>query len=201
MDKQTIQTYNSGSKQFAQDYEKFADENRKFIDLLLNLVASKNNPLIVELGCGNGRDAEHFKKYTDNYLGIDASKKFIELAKTRNPSLRFELANMVEYDFPDNIDLAVAFASLLHLNPEELQKLIKKITIKLKPNGILAMTLIHGEGQFTRTDDKGVRLYYRYTPDYIQNLLNSNFELVSKENTFPYSLTDKWNRLIFKKKL
>lgn len=199
MDKQTVQTYNSGAEQYASDYEKFSAASKEFIDTLLGLVPNQDNPLVVDLGCGNGRDAEYFSRFTSQYLGIDASEEMIKLAQARNPKLKFLVGDIAASPLPPEIDLVVAFASLLHLNPDELNKLLQNISLNLKPGGIFGATFMEGEGSFNREDDKGTRLYYRHQPEKIKETLGKSFELVSAEPISLPGLIDKWVRVIFKK--
>jgi SAM-dependent methyltransferase len=200
MDQTTVNTYNSGASSYAADYEKFAEENRKFIDQCMNLIKDREDPFILELGCANGRDAEHLKKFTKNYLGIDVSEELIKLARIRNPNLKFEVADIIDYQFPWSIDGIFSFATLIHLDKEGLEKTFTQIKSHLNPSGIFVASFIKGEGSFTRKDEKGERLYYRYNPEFIEQLAGPELETIHKEVTSPPTLEDQWFRIILRKK-
>lgn len=200
MDEQTIKTYNDNAAKYASDYEQFAEGNQKFIDQVLEFVPNKNNPLVVELGCGNGRDAQHLKKYTKNYIGIDASEGLIKLAQKRNPELHFIINDMTKADLPDNIDLVLAIASFLHLSKAELEEMIANIIQKLKPGGILGVLSIKGQGSFVREDDKGKRLYFRYTTKELVTMAKDQLEILEEAESSIPQLEDTWFRAILRKK-
>ena len=84
------------------------------IDETFNLF-SKSNPSVLEIGCGNGRDAAEICKRTNKYLGLDIAEKFIEIARQKVPQGRFEIADVETYDFPQNLDIVFAFASPLRV--------------------------------------------------------------------------------------
>jgi len=110
---QTINTYNNTASRMA---EKFNDLGARVNDIKETFEAtSKNNPSVLEIGCGNGRDAIEIIKYTNNYTGIDIANKFIEIAKENVPQGKFEVADIENYIIPNNLDTVFAFASFIHI--------------------------------------------------------------------------------------
>lgn len=57
----------------------------------------KPNEKVLDAGCGYGRSSIFF----DNYLGIDFSPDFIELAKKEHPDKEFIVGNLKELPFKD----------------------------------------------------------------------------------------------------
>ena len=53
----------------------------------------KDNPCVLEIGCGDGRDAKRIVRFTKNYLGFDISSGMVELAEKRVPQARFLVRN------------------------------------------------------------------------------------------------------------
>jgi len=93
MDNQTLHTYNKSAKQLA---DKFAGIGSRKADVKRAFeLRGKANPRVLELGCGDGRDAKEILKGTKNYAGIDYSSELIELARAKNPKTKFEVRDML----------------------------------------------------------------------------------------------------------
>src|SRR3989344_3064103 len=84
------------------------------IDLAFSLLTTPTPWHVLELGCGAGRDTTDILRYASHYTGIDFSAKMIELAQKTHPSTPFVIGDMVILPFPPDLDIAFAFASLLH---------------------------------------------------------------------------------------
>lgn len=147
----------------------------------------KENPFILEIGCGNGRDAKEILKHTDNYLGIDISEEFVHVAQEYAPDDKFEVADIENYEFPKNVDAIVSFASLLHSNRENVAKVLEKAHSALADDGIFYISLkkdAYPEKGFTCSDEFGTRTYFFYTPELIQGLAGVRYQtaFVSEQN-------------------
>lgn len=179
MDKkqQTIDTYNATAVQMAEKFSgigaRVADVSRAFSHVM------KLSPLVVEIGCGNGRDAQEILKHTDRYIGMDISSEMIRIAQEALPehAHSFVVADIESFDFPEGTDIVFSFASLLHTPKEELEKVLKKIFQALHPGGIAFISLKYADSyeEVTKTDEFGTRTYYYYTPEEILILGGSNF--------------------------
>ena len=88
---------------------------------------------ILEIGCGDGRDAMEFRKRTPNYLGIDYSEGMLKMAREYLPNAEFRLADVSEFEFPEGLDGIAAFASLLHLPPEKVRLVVSRGYEALNP--------------------------------------------------------------------
>jgi trans-aconitate methyltransferase len=86
------------------------------------------------------QDAVEIFKYTDNYLGIDISKNLIELAQQKIPKGDFKIADIENYDFPKNIDVIFAFASLIHVPKDSLKEILGKAYSSLNDGGIIRLS-------------------------------------------------------------
>ena len=95
---QTIDTYNNNAQGFA---NKFDGMGARIHDIEATLaLVPKENPNVLEIGCGNGRDAVEICKQTKNYAGLDISRKLIGLARKKVSRGRFEVADIETYTFP-----------------------------------------------------------------------------------------------------
>ncbi|MFA5070416.1 MAG: class I SAM-dependent methyltransferase [Patescibacteria group bacterium] len=102
----------------------------------------KDGDTILDAGCGNGRLSEIFEKIKVNYIGIDSSERLIATARVKYPSLKFEVADILELIFPDGqFDVVFLIAVLQHVPSNELRlEAFKNIYRILKPDGHLLMT-------------------------------------------------------------
>ncbi len=177
---QTIETYNKSAKALADKFDSLGvrvsdiDETFKLVE--------KENPVVLEIGCGNGRDAQEILKRTNNYFGIDISTELIKLAQEKNPEGRFKVADVESFQFPAGVDIIFAFVSLLHVNRESLKDIIGKIFNALNPKGVVRISLKYGGGyrEVTKEDEFGVRTYYYYSDQDIREL-SKDFVIIKNE--------------------
>jgi len=172
MDKklQTVKTYNDSAKQLA---KKFDDLGARTEDIreAFNLV-KKVNPHVLEIGCGNGRDAKEIIKHTDSYLGIDISTELIKLARQNVPGVKFEVADIETYNFPSSLDIIFAFASLIHVPKPSLKKILQQSFLSLNNGGIVRLSLKYADKYFetTKDDEFGTRTYFLYSKSDIEEI-------------------------------
>ncbi|UNT61745.1 class I SAM-dependent methyltransferase [Acinetobacter towneri] len=99
--------------------------------------------LILDLGCGSGRDTLAFKKKGYQVEAIDYSAKLVEKAReltgieVRQQSF-YELNEVAKYDG------IWACASLLHCERDRLTEVLARIFKALKPNGVCYMSFKYG---------------------------------------------------------
>lgn len=177
---QTINTYNESAQSLADKFDslgaRVSDINETF-----GLI-QKDNPKVLEIGCGNGRDAQEILKHTDNYLGMDVSEKLIELAKQKVPNVQFIVVDIEKYDLPTQLDVVFAFASLIHVPKESLHKIFKAILASLNKGGAFRLSLKYAEEyvENTKTDEFGTRTYYLYSDKDIEDMAQG-FTMVKSE--------------------
>lgn len=172
---QTIRTYDERAHDWAAKFVNLGARIEE-IERALSFLPSRENIRALELGCGYGREGSEIAKRVAEYVGIDASKEFVAMAKERYPQLNVSVADMEEYEFP-KVDVIFAFASLLHVQPTEVKKIFQKAHASLSNKGIFSITLQEGEGETLRDEPLGKRMFYLYTPEKIQELAE-NFEEV-----------------------
>ena len=160
---------------------------------------SKENPFILELGCGSGRDAAEILKRTSNYVGIDYSEKFVDECRKNVSKEHFQVADMETYTFPSGIDAIFAFASLLHSDKEAVSDILSKAYEALNNGGVFFISLKHGDyTELLKYDEAGFRTFYFYTPELIKELAPKGFETVY-ENIQNFN-GQEWFTIILRKK-
>jgi SAM-dependent methyltransferase len=91
--------------------------------------------LILDVGCGNGRDVNIFHGFGFDTLGVDNSEKEIESAKEKFPELKFEVQDAEKLNFKDNSIGAVFMINIIHYVHKE--KAIQEILRTLTSGGYL----------------------------------------------------------------
>jgi SAM-dependent methyltransferase len=193
---QTIDTYNKTAERMA---EKFIGLGARVADIeeVFALIQTPE-PNVVEIGCGNGREAEEILKRTNRYLGMDISESMIQLAKQKAPRGMFVIADIESYDLPSDIDIIFAFASLLHVPKESLRRVLEDGMKALRPGGVFRISLKYADQyeESTREDEFGVRTYYLYSEDDIKSL-NPGFEVIKMARNDLRG--QEWLEVIFRK--
>ena len=161
------------------------------------LAGNPVQPFVVEIGCGDGRDAVDITKLTSWYEGFDPSAGLIELARQRNigTGARFVVKSALDFHWGTGggIDVIFAFASLLHLDRSELKALFERVAPALSANGVIYMTLKEADQYEQRVYDDdfelpdgshviGHRVFYYYTQDEVLNLAKGVLEPVFVSN-------------------
>lgn len=202
VDTRTVDTYNEQAIRFASYYDNIP-AREKDIKKAIELLGSVSHPIrIVEIGCGDGRDAEVILNYTNDYVGLDPSKAFINLARQRLPNGNFVIGDAESFDYGNNIDIVFAFASLLHINRESLAKVVTKVESSLSDGGILYMSLKSADEyeEVPTHDEYGFRQFYRYSPDNVRELVSYAFEEVYFDTGFVSKGSRHWFEIAFKRK-
>ena len=135
----TLAYYNNTSKQYAQDTQRvdFTEFQNIFISYL------QPNALIVDLGCGAGRDSKAFIEKGYRVIPVDGSSALVTLA-AEYIGQEVICDTFQHYSPATNVDGIWACASLLHLPEEEIIDVISRLTKKLNPGGVFYMSFKHG---------------------------------------------------------
>ena len=145
-------------------------EVRKFIKSM------KKNSNVLDLGCGNGRDIKTLLENNHKPIGLDSSKKLLNIAKKRYPKAKFIHADMSKIPLKDNsIDYILSIASFHHLKTKkERLSCLKEIKRVLKPNGKLFLSIWALKGKkgpnYIMWQNKVKRYYYFFTKQELEDL-------------------------------
>lgn len=175
---QTIDIYNQQARGLSEKYRAMPPRVND-IELALGLAGNPERPRILEIGCADGRDAEAMIDRAEWYLGIDVAEELIKMARQKVPQGDFQVADAVDFDYPDNLDIVMAFASLIHLDRDELNKLYEKLHRSLRQGGVIYQSLKYSPEYRSevKADQFGPRQYFFYNPDIIQALAGDGFEI------------------------
>jgi len=170
----SIFSQNALEYQSRQTYE-FQDLERKRFMKSIHI-----GGMILDLGCGPGRDALVFQKSGFNVLAVDGAEGMIEIAKSNG--LKTKLLKYSQLDMlNERFNGIWASYSLLHLPKKKLVGILYKIKQLLKPKGVLYASFRIGEGEEMRKDDRysGGRYFVYYNNEEIKNLFSKVFKNIS----------------------
>ena len=100
---------------------------------------------VLDVGCGQGRDALFLAELGYDVTGIDASQvgigQMLTAAKAHNLNINGIVANFYEYEFQQPYDVIV-LDSILHFHKKDLAKklaLMQTLTNRLNPGGLICL--------------------------------------------------------------
>ena len=109
-------------------------------DMLLEVVARRRHTNAIDIGCGPGILTQRLAAYCDHILGIDFSPKAISLARERckdDKHISFAVGDIRNFNHSGKYDLLICAEILYYLNPQDLDKTLKKIAELAAPDGWL----------------------------------------------------------------
>lgn len=191
----TLEYYNVKSDQFTNttvDLE-FSDIQDRFLKYL------EPGSLILDLGCGPGRDSRYFLSKGFLVEAIDGSEEMVRIAR-ENTGLPVKQMLFNELDETNKYDGVFACASLLHVPSKELPEVIGKVSKALKNNGIFYLSFKYGNFEGYRND----RYFTDYKEDTFAQLMKPFHELVAVDHWIssdarPGRSDEKWLNVIMVK--
>lgn len=174
-----LHTYNSSAENLAKYFQGIGPRNED-IERGLELAQAGTDGRVVEIGCGDGRDATEIIERVAWYEGVDPSSGLLSIARNRLPEASFIEADAISYNYPDNIDVIFAFASLLHVTREDMPRVFEKGSQALREGGIYYLSLKERPEyvEEVKADEYGERMFYYYNVELIKELAGMAFQAV-----------------------
>jgi len=209
-----------GYDEFAKDW----DTTRRYAWPEFEMIKSKlkKNLKVLDLGCGNGRFFEICEKMGVEYVGLDNSKKLIELAKKNYPKGKFLVGDALSLPFEnENFDLVVSFAVVHHVPAFDNQiKFMDEVARVLRKNGEFFVTtwnifqpkykryiwlnrlrklslrsdLGWNDALIPFGEQKIERYVHAFTPDEMRKLLRKKFAIEEEYFTQKEARTGSWRK-------
>ena len=192
----TIDYYNINAKTFAAGTVsvEFEGMQKKFLDKL------PEGALILDFGCGSGRDTKYFMSKGFQVEAIDGSK---ELCKIASEYTGISVKNMFfqELDEKNKYDGIWACSSILHLPVSELENVMRKMAEALKENGVIYTSFKYG----TFAGDRNGRFFTDMTEETFTGFIKKIEDLMIEDlwvtsDVRPGRGEEKWLNLILRKK-
>ena len=158
------------------------------------------NTMILDAGCGSGRDSLYFLSKGFDVVAIDASTQLVAKARelTGLPVAHIKFNDL---NYCEDFDGIWASASLLHVSIDEMPSVLNRFSEALKPNGILYASYKYGEHEGMRRG----RFFADYNEDKMNILLEAlpSYDLVkmwSTEDVRSKRSDHDWLNVLLKKK-
>ena len=155
--------------------------------------------LILDFGCGSGRDTKYFIKEGFRAEAIDGSEELCKIASA-NTGIEVKCMLFGELDEKSKYDGIWACASVLHLPKDELKDVLSRMVRAVKNKGYIYLSFKYGEYEGFR---KG-RFFTDFTQEGFGEFIKNFPELVTDEqwvsaDVRPGRGEEKWLNLILKK--
>ena len=164
----TIDYYNQNAKSFIEGTlnVNFTEIQDLFLELL------PEEALILDYGCGSGRDTKYF---LEQGYSVDAVDGSLELCKAASDYTGIKVKHMYFHDLDEceKYDGIWACASVLHLKKQELTGILQKMSSATKMNGIIYLSFKYGDFEGERNG----RYFTDMTEDSMKELLRDFPEL------------------------
>lgn len=196
---ETLNYYETHSEDFIASTlnVKFSETQDKFLSYLSDEKNSQNaDKLILDFGCGSGRDTKYFLSKGFKVDAIDGSEKMCEAA-SKITGICVRKMNFLDFDEIEKYDGIWACSSILHLPKNNLKPVLQKIAAALKPDGVFYTSFKYGAFEGFR----GGRYFTDLTEESFLQLIPSNLkiqELWISEDARPSHKGEKWLNAICK---
>jgi SAM-dependent methyltransferase len=176
----TIETYDIIASEYADRFSRvdLAGHRKVFTELI-----PPGNRLVLDAGCGPGRDCELLSQDGLLAIGIDKSSGLLREAK-KNTSAPLIFGDIRRLPFGDRTFSGVwSCASLVHLSAEQASKAIAEFHRVLRPGGTMFLSVREGHGVEPRPEASGrFRWFHLYSSSTVARLLShAGFDIVSIE--------------------
>lgn len=126
----------------------FPDPEHRAARFVADLV-TRHGPtgrVLLDLGCGTGRDAGQLARTGYTVTGLDASAEMIRYARAHHPRVRFLHADMRSFELPERFDVITCLDStLLYCHrTADLTALLDRCRCHLVPGGLLVAEMRNG---------------------------------------------------------
>ncbi|MFS0701655.1 trans-aconitate 2-methyltransferase [Cellulomonas sp. 179-A 4D5 NHS] len=102
---------------------------------------------VLDLGCGPGHLTGYLRRTHADVTGIDLVPEFLQHARAHHPTARFEPGSILDLDVgraPGSVAGALAWYSLIHLEPGQLDDALAAVRRVLAPGGVLVVGFFDG---------------------------------------------------------
>lgn len=145
-----------------------------------------SHSLVLDLGCGPGRDAKYFVEQGHRVVGVDISSQMIDLARASVPEAEFFVSDIESLDLsPESFDAIWASASLLHVSKQAMPGALTALYRALKPGGVFYLSMKKGEGEELKADHRygGVEKFWNYVDEaeLIDLLEDQGFQILAQD--------------------
>jgi Icc protein len=141
-------TYNSIAEIYDAKTSQYGEAEYRQYNLLRELLKTGHSKVVVDFGCGPGRDVANWQGSDFRYVGVDISEKFLDIARRRSPNETFVCGDFTSVELPPNsAAIAIHNSSLQHVPRSSLDAALRKAFDTLEPGGVFYCHYRSGEGE------------------------------------------------------
>jgi SAM-dependent methyltransferase len=135
---------------------------------------------VLDLGCGPGHITDYLRSLGVNATGIDMVPEFIAHAQAAHPSGSYQLGSIENLAVANHsIAGILAWYSLIHLSPQDLDGVLAEFRRVMAPAGTLVLGLFDGE-EVAAFDHKVVTAYRWPVDEFSGRLTQGGFTEVER---------------------
>jgi SAM-dependent methyltransferase len=135
---------------------------------------------VLDIGCGPGHITGYLRSLGVDATGIDMVPEFIAHARAAHPSGRYQLGSMENLDVASHsIDGILAWYSLIHLPPQNLDGVLAEFRRAMVPAGTLVLGRFDGD-EVASFDHKVVTAYRWPLDELSERLTRAGFTEVER---------------------
>jgi ubiquinone/menaquinone biosynthesis C-methylase UbiE len=136
---------------------------------------------VLDLGCGPGHITDYLRSLGVDAMGIDMVPEFIAHAKAAHPHGRYQRGSMKSLDV-ENHSIAgiLAWYSLIHLPPQDLDDVLAEFRRVMTPAGTLVVGFFDGD-EVATFDHKVVTAYRWPVDEFSARLTRAGFTEVERQ--------------------
>lgn len=150
-------------------------EYLSLLDRVKNLLQPFQEQRVLDVGCGDGRFCYELKNEKVKVVGVDFSESAIRFAKAFNPEVEFFVQDIRKLNLPCNFDYALLIETLEHIPPEEVPKVLEKLSDILKRKGKLIVTVP------SKNLSLSEKHYQHFTKESLESTLQGYFRITKIE--------------------
>ncbi|MFG2104988.1 class I SAM-dependent methyltransferase [Micromonospora echinaurantiaca] len=137
---------------------------------------------VLDVGCGPGHVTGYLRSLGVDATGIDVVPEFIAHAQAAHPHGRYQLGSMTSLDVEDSsIAGILAWFSLIHLPPQDLDGALAEFRRVITPAGTLVVGFFDGD-EVAAFDHKVVTAYRWPADEFSERLARAGFLEVERQH-------------------
>jgi len=160
-------------------------------------ILSKEDSKILEIGCGQGRDALHFSKLGYHVNAFDLSENAVNYVNKAKEIFSFDNLNVFVHDATKKLDFPMAYFDFVYSNLalqffeiDLLSKILSNTHKMMKKNSKFLLSTKKEGDKYYQTgkkineyayEHKGIIRYF-YPIEKLEKIFNENFNIISMEH-------------------
>jgi ubiquinone/menaquinone biosynthesis C-methylase UbiE len=141
--------WNKIADKWFERYTEYGDINRQYIidPVIFKLIGSVDGKRVLDAGCGNGYLSRLLSKKGAKVVGIDISRRSIEIARAiENEAplgIKYHVGSLSNLSFLEDESFDIIISNIVLPGLQDIDNAIKEMYRILKPKGKLVISLLH----------------------------------------------------------